>query len=278
MQKFTYHCHTTFSDGKSSIKEMLDRAVELGFTEIGISDHLAVHKNFMQSPSWSRFSEYYAPHIYRQEFKSAISDFQRHTENIRLLAANYPLKVYVGAEVDYMIYDGWLEEFMDFRKEVDLDYYLTGNHYVFNSDGETLYHPRDIAVLFSKEEQEVIIRRHFNTLVTAVKSGLFDFLAHLDFVRKAEIYNLERFTAEIDELLGALAARNMPTEINSKGISKSGEPYPTLEIIKKMRNLNIPTLISDDAHKADNMGKDYDKVEKILQELNYTNRWKLNRE
>ena len=278
MQKFTYHCHTTFSDGKSSIKEMLDRAVELGFTEIGISDHLAVHKNFMQSPSWSRFSEYYAPHIYRQEFKSAISDFQRHTENIRLLAANYPLKVYVGAEVDYMIYDGWLEEFMDFRKEVDLDYYLTGNHYVFNSDGETLYHPRDIAVLFSKEEQEVIIRRHFNTLVTAVKSGLFDFLAHLDFVRKAEIYNLERFTAEIDELLGALAARNMPTEINSKGISKSGELYPTLEIIKKMRNLNIPTLISDDAHKADNMGKDYDKVEKILQELNYTNRWKLNRE
>lgn len=257
---------------------MLDRAVELGFTEIGISDHLAVHKNFMQSPSWPRFSEYYAPHIYRQEFKSAISDFQRHAENIRLLAANYPLKVYVGVEVDYMIYDGWLEEFMEFRKEVDLDYYLTGNHYVFNSDGETLYHMRDIAVLFSKEEQEVIIRRHFNTLVTAVKSGLFDFLAHLDFVRKAEIYNLERFIAEIDELLEALAARNMPAEINSKGISKSGEPYPTLEIIKKMRNLNIPTLISDDAHKADNMGKDYDKVGKILQELNYTNRWKLNRE
>ena len=70
----------------------------------------------------------------------------------------------------------------------------------------------------------------------------------------------------------------MPAEINSKGISKSGEPYPTLEIIKKMRNLNIPTLISDDAHKADNMGKDYDKVEKILQELIYTNRWNLNRE
>lgn len=257
---------------------MLDRAVELGFTEIGISDHLSVHKNFMQSPSWPRFSEYHAPHIYRQEFKSAISDFQRHAENIRLLAANYPIKVYVGTEVDYMIYDGWLEEFMEFRQEVDLDYYITGNHYVFNSNGETLYHPRDIAVLFSQEEQEVIIRRHFNTLVTAVKSGLFEFLAHLDFMRKAEIYSLERFASEIDELLQTLAARNMPAEINSKGISKSGEPYPTLEIIKKMRNLNIPTLISDDAHKAENMGKDYDKVEKILQELNYTNRWKLNRE
>ena len=49
MQKYTYHCHTTFSDGKSSIKEMLDQAVRLGFTEIGISDHLAVHKNFMQT-------------------------------------------------------------------------------------------------------------------------------------------------------------------------------------------------------------------------------------
>ena len=278
MQKYTYHCHTTFSDGKSSIKEMLDQAVRLGFTEIGISDHLAVHKNFIQSPSWPRFSEYYAPHIYRNDFKSAINDFQRHADNIRLIAANYPLKVYVGAEVDYMIYDGWLDEFADFRKQVDLDYCLTGNHYVFSADGETLYHPRDIAVLFSAEEQEIIIRRHFNTLTTAVKSGLFDFLAHLDFMRKAAVYTQERFMPELDELLKALAVKNMPAEVSSKGLRKSGEPYPVLPLIEKMRRSGIPVVISDDAHHAEDLGADFDKIEKILQKMNYTNRWKLNKD
>ena len=177
-----------------------------------------------------------------------------------------------------MIYDGWLDEFADFRKQVDLDYCLTGNHYVFSADGETLYHPRDIAVLFSAEEQEIIIRRHFNTLTTAVKSGLFDFLAHLDFMRKAAVYTQERFMPELDELLKALAVKNMPAEVSSKGLRRSGEPYPALPLIEKMRRSGIPVVISDDAHHAEDLGADFDKIEKILQKMNYTNRWKLNKD
>lgn len=96
-----------------------------------------------------------------------------------------------------------------------------------------MYHPRDIAVLFSAEEQEIIIRRHFNTLTTAVKSGLFDFLAHLDFMRKAAVYTQERFMPELDELLKALAVKNMPAEVSSKGLRRSGEPYPALPLIEK---------------------------------------------
>lgn len=278
MQNYTYHCHTTFSDGKSSAKEMIDKALSLGFTEIGISDHLAIHKNFLESPSWPRFSEYYAPHIYRADFASTLSEFQRHADNIRLIADNYPIKVYVGAEVDYMPYDGWLDEFLEFKEKAGLDYYLTGNHYVFSANGETLFHPRDIPLLFSKKEQADILHNHFNTLVTTIKSGLFDFLGHLDFMRKAEIYTLSDFSDDIKELLKALSERNMPAEINTKGYKKYNDSYPSQPIIQMMKEYNIPVLISDDAHHADDIGKEFARVEENLNMLNYNNRWKLERD
>jgi len=278
MQNYTYHCHTNFSDGKSSVKEMIEKAVNLGFKEIGISDHLAIHKNFLESPSWPRFSEYYAPHIYRTDFVSTLNEFQRHADNIRLVADNYPIKVYVGAEVDYMPYAGWLDEFINFKEKAGLDYYLTGNHYVFNTNGETLFHPRDIPLLFSRKEQEEIIHNHFNTLISAVKTGMFDFLGHLDFMRKAEVYNLEYFFADIEELLKTLAEQNIPAEINTKGYKKYNDAYPTISIIKMMKEYNISTLISDDAHHIDDIGNEFKRIEETLTEMNYTNRWKLNRE
>ena len=40
------------------------------------------------------------------------------------------LKVKVGAEVDWFVYDGWEEEFAAFRKESGLDYYISGNHFL----------------------------------------------------------------------------------------------------------------------------------------------------
>ena len=54
MQNFSYHTHTVFSDGHNTIEEMLDRAEELGWREIGISDHLIVHKNITRSRSFPR--------------------------------------------------------------------------------------------------------------------------------------------------------------------------------------------------------------------------------
>ena len=52
IQNFGYHTHTYFSDGANTVDEMIEQACHLGFREIGISDHLIVHKNIKQSPSY----------------------------------------------------------------------------------------------------------------------------------------------------------------------------------------------------------------------------------
>ena len=69
MQNFSYHTHTVFSDGHNTIEEMLDRAEELGWREIGISDHLIVHKNITRSrsfPRWMNSPMFTAPVLSRR--------------------------------------------------------------------------------------------------------------------------------------------------------------------------------------------------------------------
>lgn len=83
MQNFSYHTHTVFSDGHNTIEEMLDRAEELGWREIGISDHLIVHKNITRSRSFPRWMNSPNNHVYRTGFVAAAEDFARHAENVR---------------------------------------------------------------------------------------------------------------------------------------------------------------------------------------------------
>ena len=48
MQNFTYHAHTNgqgIFDGRNTASEMICRAEELGFEELGISNHLIFHPN-----------------------------------------------------------------------------------------------------------------------------------------------------------------------------------------------------------------------------------------
>lgn len=50
MQKFSYHTHTNalgIFDGHHSAAEMIRRAEEIGYEEIGISNHLVYHPNLL---------------------------------------------------------------------------------------------------------------------------------------------------------------------------------------------------------------------------------------
>ncbi len=101
MQKFSYHTHTDFSDGHNTPEEMLQQAADLGWEEIGISDHLIVHKNIRQSFSWPRWERTDKIEIFHADFSEATDGFCRHADHLRKLARRYNLKVRVGAEVDF---------------------------------------------------------------------------------------------------------------------------------------------------------------------------------
>ena len=146
VQNFSYHSHTNFSDGNNTLEEMVAQAKKLGFCELGISDHLCVHKNIRQSKSWPLWEQRGNSHIFKRDFKEILPDFQKHCEHIRKVSAQSGLKLYVGFEVDFFTYSGWFAELQDFLKQLDYDYIITGNHMLFDEKCESLIDLYDMPV------------------------------------------------------------------------------------------------------------------------------------
>lgn len=278
MQKFSYHTHTDFSDGADSLHKMLEQAVRLGWEEIGVSDHLIIHKNMKQSPSWEQLQSYTDGKIYRDDFNAAKEIFQRHGEMFRKAVKNYPLKVYLGYEVDYFPYEGWEEQFRDFIKDIDHDYLVNGNHFLLTEDALTLvdiFRYEDLPYHDTPDTLEACLKRHYRTIEKAVRSGLFTFLAHLDYARKIEAHKNYPLLAERLAIVKALKETGMACELSTKGLRKIGDFYPEDCIIDALVKSEIPIVISDDAHSVDQLGKDFDKAEKVLETKGCSKRFKL---
>lgn len=273
MQNFSYHTHTTYSDGKDTAENMIKKAAAMGWSEIGISDHLIVHKNFSKSPSYKFINARTDIKMYHDSFAGLDEYFLQYKKTVKQIAADYPLKVYVGAEVDFFDYPEWLEDFEKFRKRTGLDYYISGNHYLVTEDNYII-EPDDINNQITGEaEQKELISKHFKCIKMAVESGLFAFLAHIDYMRRVKLCHEYAFTDEKISILKSLSAQKMPMEVSSKGIRKDGRCYPDSLILSEAAKLNIQLIISDDAHSVDELGYCYEDVESLLQSYNVKNRW-----
>lgn len=278
VQSFSYHNHTNFSDGRRSLEEMVAQAKKIGFSEMGISDHLIVHKNMKQSPSWNIMSQKFAPTVYRSDFKGCLSDFQKHCEHIRQASQKENIKLYVGFEVDFFTYDGWLEELKEFLSQLDYDYLVSGNHFMPNGNGETILNIDCVkGRTDTVKDLPEYIARHFAAMKKSAESGLFSFLAHIDYVRKLgdDICGPDMFVKNKTEVLKALYKNDMGIEVSTKGLRKINDFYPCAQILDEIANLGIKTVISDDAHELDELGADFDKAEKVMLEHKIVNRLKF---
>lgn len=255
MQKFSYHTHTTFSDGANSIEEMINRAAEIGYETLGISDHLTISIN---------------------GFDEILSKAQAHVAAIKKAAAKAPIKVLAGFEVDYNSHPLWVEQYKEFTQKLGADYLFTGNHRTYSEDYMENY---DIVFFpsygFSEAESKIYYRRHFENILNAIESRLFAFIGHLDFIRWNNVVGEFDFRDERMAIIEALERTHTPFELNTKGKNSIGDFYPARWMLEELKRRDVPVLISDDAHSTTKLGQNYQEAEALLKELNYTNRWKL---
>ncbi|HEX8170125.1 MAG TPA: PHP domain-containing protein [Thermoanaerobaculia bacterium] len=111
----TFHVHTTFSDGRNTVQEMLAAARERGWEYVGLSDH---------SPA-----AYYAGGLSEERLK------EQHAEIAREEKAVAPMRVFRGTEAD-ILPDGS----MDYGKKIlsRLDFVVASVHSQFKMDEETM--------------------------------------------------------------------------------------------------------------------------------------------
>ena len=246
----SYHNHTNWSDGYSTISELVASAYNAGVTELGISDHLAITPDG-RFPSWS---------IQAENLDAYVEDVLRAAQNTDVLT------IRLGAEVDF--FPETLEESINLLKPYPFDFIIGSVHFIneFTIDLNSCYWEK-----ISQEEINQIWQTYWYYIATVAQSGYFDFIGHFDLPKKFKFYPDIDLTAEALGVLDVISAADMAIEINTSGWHKPvREVYPSLFYLKEARRRNIPILINSDSHFPNHVTRDFKRAHKLASSAGYT--------
>ena len=264
MQKFNYHCHTSYEnifDGQNTPEEMILAYKQKGFTEIGISNHCIYNRIFEKIPK--------KPPLYFHNIDDVVDIHKRCFDLIDESASKHNIKVYKGMEVDFFQSKEWRKDFELILKKLKPDYVIGATHFLKNKNEDflfNLYYINKISKI-SKEQQKDLLHNYWKNIIECTKSGYFKFVVHPDYCTQ---YNLS-VTPEWDEykykVIETLYETKTACEVNTKSIRRCGRPSPDWWMIKEMIKKETPLVISDDAHGIEDTGAKFDEVEDKLTEL-----------
>jgi len=227
------HLHTDLSpDSDVPIDAYAQQAVERGIAELAITDHVDFGPE-MPAYAFASFgerervvrdaAERWAPHGVAIRFGVEISYERRHEADIREHLARNP-------------YD-----------------YAIGSVHVF---ADSLYEASRVAGWTAGRPLAEIVAPYFAEVLGAIRSGLFDTIGHLDFVKR---YLMPHVTpaqlAAAPELyepvLMALVESGVALEVNTSGLRQEpGETYPAGPIVERFRLLGGTRVVAgSDAHR-----------------------------
>ena len=169
--------------------------------------------------------------------------------------------VRLGMESDYAPgMEPWLEELHD----------MADFHHVLGS-----VHPQlpDYQERYFDGDWIAFQRTYFEHLAMAAETGLFDTIGHPDLAKNiapAE-WELDRIMPDICRCLDRIAATGAAMELNTSGLNKNvPEMNPGDEMLREMRQRNIPVVIGADAHDPDRVAANYRDALDALRAAGYT--------
>ena len=243
-----YHVHTRFSDGSGSVEECVTRAIALGLPEIGIADHLSA----VQPTAWDSASIPFA-------------ELERYVEEVLAVAARHDdITVLLGVEADYVAeHEAKLAALLS---AYPFQYVVGGVHVLDGFDFDDPAKRGDAR--WSNPDD--LFAANYRAVRHAAQSGLFDFIAHLDYIGLWGHRAGPGIDAEIDNALDAMAASGTAVELNTDRISDpAGVMYPSVDILRPAHTRGIPLVISSDAHRAEHVGRLWDEGIAVARKAGY---------
>ncbi len=245
----SYHNHTRWSDGAPTVAEMVEGGLAYGLDELGISDHFVLFPD-RREVDWSM------PLDLLGEYVAELQDVASRLDGMRLR---------LGVEVDYI--PATAGELKAELEKHPLDLIVCSVHYAgeFPVDADRQYWEP-----LSQEEIDGIWRRYWGLVRDMALERIGDIVGHLDLPKKYGHRPSCDLGREEDEALDAIRSADLAIEINTAGWSLSaGEAYPSLRLLKKARERDIPLVISADAHSPAHLTRNFDRARELAREAGY---------
>jgi len=265
MQNFNLHTHSVYSDGKSQPREIVEEAVRQGLTTLGFSEHSPLPFDNTFSVKSERMPDYVAEIAQlKAEFKDKID-------------------IYCGLEADYIT--GISEPFAVTKEKYHLDYLIGGVHLVGQSanpdeiwfiDGPKWEIYDEGLQRFFDGDIRRAVRRFYEQTNEMIEREPFDIIAHFD---KIKMHNRERYFHEDEpwyralafETLDLIREKGLVMEVNVRGLYKKRYNgfYPSPWLMEEAYKMNIPTIISADAHHFSEITLEFAAAEEALKLAGY---------
>lgn len=244
----TFHNHSTWSDGRTSFEEIYAYAKDNAVDILGLSDHLCVYPDG-RDVDWTLAPE----------------DVPRYIKDVLSFSGSSSMEIRVGIEYDW--FEGHGEVIRDLVESTELDYRIGAVHHVEQEQFDMSF---EYWTSKSPEERTEVWIKYWRLIEEMAESGLFDLAAHLDLPKKLGFYPEGDIGDVVDTALEAVKANGMAIELNTAGFGKKcADGYPSVEILEKCRNLEIPATLSSDGHKPEHILYEYERGLEHLKRAGY---------
>lgn len=254
------HTHTTYADGRDTPEEMIKYALSKGFDSIGFSEH-----------SYMFYSESHSMNLQETElYKKEIAELkQKYADKI---------KIYLGLEfdmyskIDLSGYDYLIGSF---------HYFKFGDNYVgFDRSAEVC---KAIIVEHFGGDGLKFAKEYYRQLSTLPNYGNFDIIGHFDLITKnleiAPLFdqNSKEYLSAALECLDSLKGEIPLFEVNTGAIARGYRttPYPSLTLLKEMKNMGFGAVISSDCHDGAFLDCNFKEAEQLLSSCGFKEHYVL---
>lgn len=255
-----YHCHTNYCDGKTSVGEMVGRAVAGEMISIGISSH--------------------APLPFDCKWSMKPGDLESYLSDISEVGKNSTRpEVYAGLEVDFI--PGQTGPLLFSSR---LDYTIGSIHFVdafadgrrWEIDGPHQQFAEGLAEIFDNDIKAAVTRYHELT-IQMIDESRPDIIGHVD---KIKMQNTTRhyfseqepwYIESMIRVLKAIRESGCILEVNTRGIyqKKTADSYPGPAMLREALKLGIPVTISSDAHHPDDLINQFPETARELLQIGF---------
>lgn len=248
MRYSNLHTHTTYSDGKHTIRENIESAIEKQMHSIGISDH--------------SYTDFDLTYCIKKE------DIPRYIDEIRALREEYAdrIEVYLGLELD---------GYASLEDRALYDYVIGDCHYVPTPDGRrSIDHSKHFFVEIGENyfggDYLAFAKEYYRTYAERIQIIRPDVLGHFDLVTKFGYIDQDdpRYRSYALEALVASLEVCPIVEMNTGAIARGHrrEPYPAPFLLDEIKARGGRILLSSDSHDANNLTFFFDECVELLRE------------
>ncbi|MEK4463594.1 histidinol-phosphatase HisJ [Paenibacillus sp. FSL H8-0315] len=246
----THHERCGHAVGK--LEEYVQRGIELGLQQLGLSDHLPlIHVD---------------PASYYPEMAMPMAELPRYVEECLTLKERYRgvIDLRVGLEADYI--EGYEEQIREILSPYPWDYLIGSVHFLGEWD---ITDHRQVHGWEGKDALEVY-RLYYDAVKKSALSGLYDIIGHMDVIKRfgygpqtpegtAEVRALEL------ETLMVIADSGIAMELNASGLTKPcAEMFPAEHLLQEALKLGIPLTLGSDAHDPAKLGDGLQEARSML--------------